>query len=249
MTRVDASPRSGARQVTESERVLAVRRLAAEALGTFALTGTAAAGDVVAAALHVPVSEPVKAVAPALAVAAVIFTMGDVSGAHINPAVTLAFAVRRAFPWRRVPGYLLAQLAGAVAAALTLRALFGRVGGLGATRPHTSYGTVFVVEVLLTTFLVLVILQAATRESLVGPEGAFPVGFTIALAGLIGISVSGASMNPARSLGPVLAGGGSAGWWLYVLGPLTGALLAVGLAWILRGPYTEKEEETASGEG
>ena len=161
------------------------RRLIAEAVGTFTLTAVAAGPDVVSAALHIPVNEPLKAAAPGLTVAVLIYTLGDISGAHVNPVVTIAFALRRAFPWRRVPGYLVAQLVGALAEfpALTLKAF--RLGGRpeGATELHTCYGVAFVVEVLLTCFLVAVILQAATRESLVGPEAAIPVGFTIVVAG------------------------------------------------------------------
>ncbi|MFP5346314.1 MAG: MIP/aquaporin family protein [Actinomycetes bacterium] len=224
------------------------RKLLAEAVGTFALTATGAAPDVVSAALNVPVPDALKAVAPGMTVAVLVYTIGDISGAHVNPVVTLAFALRRAFPWGRVPAYVAVQLLGALAAALTLRWLFGAVGHLGATRSHVPVSTALVVEGLLTTFLVTVILQAATRESLVGPQAAIPVGLTIAVDGLLGVQVTGASMNPARSLGPVLAGGPPEGWWLYVVGPLAGSLVAVGLVFALRGAYSdEKEKETAQG--
>lgn len=187
------------------------RKLLAEGIGTFALTATAAAPDVVSAALHVPVPDTLKAVAPGLTVAVLVYTIGDISGAHVNPAVTLGFALRRTFPWRRVPAYMAVQLVGAPGAGLTLRGLFGAVGDLGANRPHVPSATALAVEALLTAFLVAVILQVATRENLVGPEAAIPVGLTIAVDGLLGIHVTGASMNPARSLGPVLAGGPSEG--------------------------------------
>jgi aquaporin Z len=225
------------------------RKVGAEALGTFALTAAAAAPDVVSAALHVPVAETVKVVAAGLTVAIVIYTLGDISGAHINPVVTLGFALRRAFPWRQAPGYMAAQLLGATLAGVLLRLLFGDVGGLGASMPHTSFPVVLATEALLTAFLVSVILQAATRENLVGPEAAIPVGLMIVTAGLVAGPISGASMNPARSLGPVIAGGSSEGWWLYVLGPLLGSLIAVVLVYALRGRYSAKEQQSAQGEG
>jgi aquaporin Z len=224
------------------------RKLLAETIGTFALTAAAAAPDVVSAAVHVTVPEAVKAVAPGMTVAVLIYVIGDISGAHVNPVVTIAFALRQAFPWRRVPGYLAVQLLGATSAVLTLRAVFGAVGGLGASRPHAASGTVLVVEALLTGALVSVILQAATRHNLIGPEAAIPVGLTLVVDGLLGGSVTGASMNPARSLGPALAGGSTNGWWLYVVGPLAGSVAAVALVFMLRGAYTEKEKRTAQGQ-
>lgn len=224
------------------------RTLLAEAVGTFALTVAAAAPDVVSAALHVTVPEAVRAAAPGMTLAVLIYAIGDISGAHVNPVVTIAFALRRAFPWGRVPGYLAVQLLGALSAALTLRAIFGVVGGLGATRPHAAFGTVVVVEAMLTVALVSVILQAATRHNLIGPEAAIPVGLVLVVDGLLGGAVTGASMNPARSLGPALTGGPTDGWWLYVVGPVAGCLVAVALVFILRGAYTEKEKVAAQGQ-
>jgi len=126
---------------------------------------------------------------------------------HINPAATLAFAFRHAFPWRRVPGCLLAQLLGGVAAGWLLRALAGPIIVRGVTTPHIPPAQALVIEFLLTGLLVTVILSVSTREGLTGTDAALPVGFTIVVDGLVGGPLTGASMNPARSLGPVLAGG------------------------------------------
>src|SRR5207244_3510510 len=141
-------------------------------------------------------------IAPGLVVAALIFSIGDVSGAHFNPAVTLAFALRRVFRWRYVPVYWMAQVAGACTAAAVLRALFGLVGDLGMTLPRSGGDDqALVMEVILSGLLVFVVVNTATRHSLIGNDTALAVGATIALCGLFGGPVSGASMNPARSLG------------------------------------------------
>ena len=142
-------------------------------------------------------------------VAAIILSMGTVSGAHLNPAITVAFALRRDFPWRRVPGYVVAQALGSLGAAATVAALFGIQGGLDATRPGPGFTVVqaVVVEVLLTGGLVSVVLGAASGAQNIGPLAAIAAGAYIALAGLWAGPVSGASMNPARSFGPALVGG------------------------------------------
>jgi len=187
-------------------------------------------GDVVPAAARV--------VAPALMVMAIILFMGAVSGAHLNPVVSVAFALRGDFPWRRVPLYLIAQLAGAVLATLLLIGLIGRHGSAGLTLPGPgiSTWTALAWEALLTTGLVSVVLGTASGAQQLGPVAAFGVGAYIALAGLFGAPVSGASMNPARSLGPALVLGNWTSWWAYLLGPAIGALIAAGIAQILRGP-------------
>lgn len=172
-----------------------LRRLLAELLGTFALILVAAGGDVIATISGGAVSPAARAVAPALLVMAMIYTLGSKSGAHFNPAVTLAFTLRRDFPWSRVPGYWGAQMVGAVFAAFLLRLLFGLAGHLGATLPH--YGTIeaIVMEVLLTFLLITVILGTATNHRLTGPNAAIAVGGFIALAGLFAAPISGASMK------------------------------------------------------
>ena len=171
-------------------------------------------------------------------VMAIILFMGAVSGAHLNPAVSLAFAMRGDFPWYRVPGYVIVQLAGATLAALFLLAVFGNVGHLGATLPGPDYANwqALLMEIALTAGLVSVILGTASAAQNVGAIAALGVGGYIALAGLWAAPVSGVSMNPARSFGPALVGGDFSSYWVYVVGPVAGALIAVGFAYILRGP-------------
>jgi aquaporin Z len=215
------------------------RRLFSELLGTFFLVFVAAGAGMVNAKFGgdaVPAGA--RVVAPALMVMAVILFMGTVSGAHLNPAVSVAFALRGNFPWRRVPMYIVAQLAGSVLAVLLLSAFVGRHGSAGLTLPGPgiSAGTALAWEAVLTVGLVSVILGTASGAQQIGPFAAIAVGGYIALAGLFGAPVSGASMNPARSLGPALVLGDWTAWWAYLAGPLAGAVIAVGCAWILRGP-------------
>jgi aquaporin Z len=224
------------------------RRLLAEFFGTFALT-FAAAGAVMIASLSGEVSPAAEAVAPGLTVLAMIYAIGEVSGAHLNPAVSLAFAIRGAFQWSRLPGYVLAQLAGATAAALALRGLFGNIEHTGATMPKHGDRTSLLMEIMLTLFLVMVILGTASKKGSVGPNAAIAVGSTIALCGLFAAPISGASMNPARSFGPALVGGTLSDYWIYLVGPVVGAILASVLIWFLRGPADFSEEETATGKG
>jgi aquaporin Z len=216
---------------------LAWRRLFGELFGTFLLVLVGAGGAVVGALSHGAVSRTAAVAAPGLMVMAIILFMGAVSGAHLNPAVTLAFSLRRDFPWRRVPGYLLAQLAGATLACLFLWAVYGKVGALGATEPGAGISdwTVMLTELVLTGGLVSTILGTASRAQNVGPFSALAVGGYIILAGLWSSPISGASMNPARSFAPDLVLGRFDHFWAYVIGPGAGALIAVGIAWLLRG--------------
>jgi aquaporin Z len=225
-----------------------VRCLVAEMAGTFALTLAAAGGEVIAQVSGGEVSHAARVVAPGLVVLALIYAIGNVSGAHFNPAVTFAFALRGVFRWRRVPAYWLAELCGALLAAVLLRWLFGTVAHLGATMPHHGVRAAFVMEIALTWLLVMVILGTATRHHLLGPNAAIAVGATIALCGLFAGPVSGASMNPARSLGPALVAGETADVWIYLVAPFLGAALAVGLTWLLRGGPGDGEGEAAGGE-
>jgi aquaporin Z len=227
--------------------VHAWRRLLAEFLGTLLLTFVAAGGDTIEAATHQPLGHAAKVVAPALMVMALIYTIGGLSGAHLNPAVTVAFAMRGDFPPRRVAPYIAAQLTGAVLAALLLLAMFGNVGHLGGTLPHLGAGTALAMETILTSALLLVILgTAAAGPRLVGHNSALAVGGTIALLGLIGSPVSGASMNPARSFGPALVGGNMGSYWIYVVGPLCGALIALAVAVALYGRPVGHEQAAAA---
>ena len=214
------------------------RRLFSELLGTFFLVLVAVGGGMVSARFGgsaVPYGALV--VAPALMVAAIILFMGAVSGAHLNPAVSVAFASRGDFPWRRVPAYVVAQLLGAVLATLLLWALLGQQGSAGLTLPGQgiSTTTAMIWEIVLTAGLVSTILGVSSGAQQLGPIAAIGVGSYIALAGLWGSPVSGASMNPARSLGPALVLGDWTSWWAYLLGPVIGAIVAVGFAFVLRG--------------
>jgi aquaporin Z len=218
---------------------LEYRRLFAEVLGTFMLVLVAAGGGILHAKGEISLAAAVTA--PGLMVLAVILFMGAVSGAHLNPVVSLAFAMRHDFPRRRVLGYVVAQLTGATLACLFLLAVFGNVEHLGATLPGPGYHDwqALLMEVVLTAVLVSVILGTASTAQNVGTIGALGVGGYIALAGLWSAPVSGTSMNPARSFGPALVGGTWSSFWVYVLGPVLGALIAVGCAIILRGRHRD----------
>jgi aquaporin Z len=213
------------------------RRLFAEVLGTFFLVLVGAGGGVVDAVSNGAIGRGASVTAPGLMVLAIILFMGAVSGAHLNPAVTLGFALRGDFPWRRVPGYLVAELLGSTLAVLLLWAMFGKVGSLGATEPGSGISDVqaMLMELILTVGLFSVILGTASKSQNLGPLSALGVGAYIVLAGLWSSSISGASMNPARSFGPDLVLGNFSHYWVYVVGPLLGAAIAVGFAFVLRG--------------
>ncbi|WP_084724855.1 MIP/aquaporin family protein [Streptacidiphilus melanogenes] len=213
------------------------RRLFAELFGTFLLVLVAAGGGMMGRAFPGAISNSAAVASPGLMVMAIILAMGKVSGAHLNPAVSVAFALRQDFPWRRVPGYVAVQLVGATLAALFLRAVVDVSARYGANHPAHGYSAVaaFWMELALTTGLVSVILGTASGAQNVGIVGAFGVGGYIALAGLWGFPLSGASMNPARTFGPDLVATTFTDYWVYVAGPLAGAALAVVLAYVLRG--------------
>jgi aquaporin Z len=232
-------PNAIARQFDFADDSLEWRRLFSEALGTFFLVLVAVGGGMVNARFggHA-VSAAARVTAPALMVAAIILFMGTVSGAHLNPVVSVAFALRGDFPWKRVPAYIVAQFAGAVLATLLLWALIGRQGSAGLTLPGSGISTVTAMlwEAVLTAGLVSVILGTASGAQAVGSLAAIAVASYITLAGLWGGPVSGASMNPVRSLGPALVLNDWTAWWAYLAGPTIGALIAVGIAYVLRGP-------------
>jgi aquaporin Z len=231
-------PNSLAKQFDFTDDSYEWRRLFAELFGTFLLVFVAVGGPMVNARFggH-DIGTAALVTAPGLMVLAIILFMGTVSGAHLNPAVTIAFTLRGNFPAHRVPMYLLAQFAGAVVATLLLVALVGKQGAAGLTLPGAGVSPLVAMawEAVLTLGLVSVILGTASGAQQIGALAAVGVGSYIALAGLIGAAVSGASMNPARSLGPALVLGDWTDWWAYLAGPLAGAGLAVGVAHILRG--------------
>ena len=213
------------------------RRLVSEFLGTFFLVLVAAGGGVMGQAFPNTISRTAAVVAPGLMVLAIILFMGKVSGAHLNPAVSIAFALRGDFPWRRVPAYIVVQLIGACLAAWFVQAVINVSASYGSNYPAHSYTSLdaFWMETILTLGLVSVILGTASGAQNLGVFGALGVGGYIALAGLWGSPISGASMNPVRTFGPDLVSADFTGYWVYVAGPLLGAALAAGFAFVLRG--------------
>ena len=197
----------------------------------------AAGGGMMDQAFPNTIGRAAAVTAPGLMVMGIIMFMGKVSGAHLNPAVSLAFAARGNFPWRRVPGYIIVQLAGAALAALVLQWVIGVSATYGSNYPATGYsgGSAFWMELLLTLGLVSVILGTASGAQNIGIVGAFAVGGYIALAGLWGSPISGTSMNPARTFGPDLVGADFSSYWVYVAGPIAGAAIAVVFGFVLRG--------------
>jgi aquaporin Z len=214
------------------------RRLFSELYGTFFLVIVAAGGGIMSQAFPNTISRAAAVVAPGLMVMGIIMFMGKVSGAHLNPAVSVAFALRGDFPWRRVPGYIVVQLIGATLAALFLQAVIKVSAQFGANYVARGYAgwQGYLMEALLTMGLVSVILGTASGAQNIGIFGALGVGAYIALAGLWGSPISGASMNPARTFGPDLVDLNFSDYWIYILGPLTGAVIAVGIGYVLRGP-------------
>ena len=214
------------------------RRLFSELFGTFFLVLVAAGGGMMSQAFPNTISRTAAVTAPGLMVMGIIMFMGKVSGAHLNPAVSLAFAARGDFPWWRVPGYIVVQLLGATLAALVLQQIVDVSATYGSNYPAAGYssGSAFWMELLLTLGLVSVILGTASGAQNLGIIGAFGVGGYIALAGLWGSPISGTSMNPARTFGPDLVGANFSQYWVYVAGPIAGAALAVVFGFVLRGP-------------
>ena len=204
------------------------RRLFSELLGTFFLVLVAAGGGMMGQAFPDTISRTAAVVAPGLMVMGVILFMGKVSGAHLNPAVSIAFSLRGDFPWRRVPGYIVVQLIGATLACLFLRAVIDVSATYGSNYPASGYTAwdAFLMETVLTLGLVSVILGTASGAQNIGIFGAIGVGGYIALAGLWGSPISGTSMNPARTFGPDLVGTDFTSYWVYVAGPLVGAVLS-----------------------
>ena len=214
------------------------RRRIAEFLGTFFLVLVAAGAGMMAAAYDEAIGRTAAVVAPGLMVAAIILFMGKISGAHLNPAVSFAFAFRGDFPWSRVPAYVLAQILGGLTAVVFLQWVLGVSASNGGTYPAegTAHWVAFVMETVLTFGLVSVILGTASGAQSIGPIGALAVGGYIALAGMWASPPSGASMNPGRSLTPDIVANDYTGWWVYLAGPFLGAALAVLMAYVLRGP-------------
>jgi aquaporin NIP len=220
------------------------RAVVAEGVGTFALVFAGAGAIVVDARTHA-LGHVGIAITFGLVIMAMIYAVGHVSGAHFNPAVTFAFALSRHFPWVRAFAYWAAQFAGALVAALLLRISLGTDAHLGATLPSGSQAQSLVWEVVLTFFLMFVIMAVATDTRAVGEAAAIAIGGTVGLDAMFGGPVSGASMNPARSLGPALVGGDLHALWLYILAPLVGAALGALTYQFVRGEPTRPATEAA----
>jgi MIP family channel proteins len=201
-----------------------LRVLVAEAIGTFALV-FAGAGAIMVDSTTGALGHVGVAITFGLVIMVMVYALGHVSGAHLNPAVTFAFALTRHFPWPRAVAYWTAQVAGAIAAAFLLRASLGDIANVGATLPSGSEAQSFLWEVVLTFFLMLVIMAVATDTRAVGEAAAIAIGGTVGLDAMFGGPISGASMNPARSIGPALASGDLHALWLYIVAPLVGASL------------------------
>jgi len=200
-----------------------LRRSGAEFIGTYALV-TAGCGAIMVDAQTGALTHLGVALAFGLVITVMIAATGHISGAHFNPAVTIAFAVTRHFPWREVVWYAGAQVLGALGGALTLRLLFGEVAALAATTPAGSAAQSFGLEVLLSASLMFVIIAVATDTKAVGAPAALAIGFTVAVDALWGGPISGASMNPARSFGPALIAGIWTDQWIYWIAPIIGAI-------------------------
>jgi aquaporin Z len=227
------------------------RRVFAELWGTFLLVMASAGGVLAHDLFPDKVSAAMAVAAPGVATTVIIYMLGDVSGAHLNPAVTLGFALRRNFPWARVPGYLIAQFVGAIVAALFMRLIFGLTDNLGSNVPGPGVGdaVAVLVEAVLTAGLMVTILGSAAGARNVGPNAALAVGGFTIVAKFWAWPLTGASMNPARTFGPDLVRGDLTHTWIYFVGPLIGAALAVGIEWLLKGPPSEHGDRAAQGEG
>jgi aquaporin NIP len=214
-----------------------LRALLAEAVGTFALVFAGCGAIMVDAKTH-QLGHVGVAITFGLVIMFGIYAVGHISGAHFNPSVTLAFALSRHFPWSRAVGYWGAQLIGALAAAAILRGSLGNVADVGATLPSGSQGQAFLWELILTFFLMFVIMAVATDTRAVGEAAAIAIGGTVGLDAMFGGPITGASMNPARSIGPALVSGNLHALWLYIVAPILGASLAALTYQFIRGEAT-----------
>ena len=217
-------------------------KLAAEFVGAFGLVFAGTGAVVIDTASDGTIGHVGISLTFGLIIMVMIYATGHISGAHFNPAVTLAFAVGRHFPWQLVPQYWAAQILGGVTASLILRGLFGDVAHLGTTLPRGSARQSFLLEMVLTFLLMFVITSVATDVRAVGQAAAIAIGGTIGLEALFAGPISGASMNPARSLAPAIVSGTWSHQWLYVAGPALGAVAGVLIYQFVRGAENRAEE-------
>ncbi len=230
-------------QRKEDQRIWAI--YVAEGIGTFGLVFAGCGAIMIDTLTHGQVSHVGVSLVFGLIIMVMIYAFGHISGAHFNPAVTLAFAVVRHFPWRRLPGYWTVQVLGAILAAACLRLLLGTVADLGVTLPAGNGGAwqSCGLEFFLTFFLMLVIMAMATDSRAVGQAAALAIGGTVALEALFAGPITGASMNPARSLGPALVDWLWTAQWVYVLGPILGALAGALTYRLLCGKQQQGEQD------
>ncbi|HTR55091.1 MAG TPA: aquaporin [Kofleriaceae bacterium] len=247
------SPASAAGMVSDlhadanaSAPPIVARRLLAECFGTLLLVAVDCGGAVIGS-LDGEITSVARSAATGLLVMTMIYAIGNVSGAHFNPAVTCAFAMRGVFPWRRVPLYWIAQLVGAFLGVGLLRWMFGDVAHLGTTLPSFGATRGFGMEIVLTMILVSVVLGTATRHRSVGANAAIASGGAVALCSLFSRPVSGASMNPARSLAPAVVSGELRDLWIYLVAPFVGAALATLTMRVLHAHKHRSEREAAEG--
>lgn len=236
-SRTDAAPPSWTQRIT------------AEAFGTFVLVLVAGGGDVLAQTDGRIVDHLSRYAAPGFVVMALIYALGECSGAHLNPAVTFGFALRRDIEWIETAPYVAAQFAGALLASGALYALFGHEVLLAVVHPGAAFAAwqAFAAEVVLTTLLIFVIFGTAASAKIVGPNAAIAVGATIASCGLFASPVSGASLNPARALAPMIVAGHLHDWWLYACAPFVGAAIAAVLTYVVHGAPSTEEREAGRG--
>lgn len=219
------------------------RRSAAEGFAAFSLVFAGCGAIITAAEYDGSLGTASIAAVFGLVVMAMIYATGHLSGAHINPAVTLAFTFTRHFPTRDALAYIGAQFAGALAGALALLAVWPtKPAALGATIPSIDVGGALVYETVMTAFLMFVIMAVATDTRAVGAAAAIAIGGTVAFDAMFGGPVTGASMNPARSFGPALAAGEWTDFWIYIIGPVLGAALGAFAYQLVRGPHTPQQE-------
>jgi MIP family channel proteins len=218
------------------------RCLLAEFIGTFALVFAGCGAIMVNAKTDGALGQVGIAITFGLVIMAMIYAVGHISGAHFNPAVSFAFALTRHFPWTRVFAYWAAQLAGALTAAAILRGSLGDIASVGATLPSGSDGQAFLWELVLTFFLMFVIMAVATDTRAVGEAAAIAIGGTVGLDSMFGGPITGASMNPARSLGPGLISGDLTAIWVYLLAPLVAAVAAAFTYQLIRGEEAKPAE-------
>lgn len=210
------------------------KRLIAEFLGTFILIFAGTGAIIINEVTGGTITHPAIALAFGIVVMAMIYTFGDVSGAHLNPAVTIAFAAANRFSWRETPYYIIFQITGAIAASLIWIALYPENLLLGSTFPRGSYSQSFIIEFIMSAILMTVILSVSTGSKEKGITAGIAIGGTIALEALLAGPISGASMNPARSIGPAIASGHLQSLWIYLTAPVIGTLFAIPLCRLVR---------------